>query len=215
MIVYPQRPLPEEAGARCATIFIGGFGDWLTGRFSRVMDELPPWLPGLDEVRAYYHWDGDGFFADRCLTVRDEVDAFVEANPEAVLVFCGHSYGGSAAMYVVRHLQRRPVRLILATIDAVGRRQDPCRAPGVDVWFNAYLKESDTALDWIPKIGGRWGMRPDADRNMVASGRRFDSRGRRYGHHRPAPFFLDTLEGADVPLARMIGQALGRGEALP
>lgn len=190
----PQIPLTPQAPADCATLFIGGFGDWLTGRQRQTMRLLPPWLPGVAEHRAYYHWDGGGLglLRDDCLRIRDDLAAYRARHPRLPIVLCGHSYGGSAAMHIVHHLPEQPGPLVLVTIDAVSRRQTRRRAPHLAKWLNVYLQEAPTLVDLIPKIGGRWGHCPAADANLAVSGKRRDAAGRFFSHPRPLPFLTDV-----------------------
>ncbi len=192
----PQIPLDARSDAECASLFIGGFGDWLTGRQLQTMRRLPPWKPGLREIRAYYHWDGGGYgmLGDRCLRIRDDLAAWRRRHPGVPVVLCGHSYGGSAAMHVLRHLPEGDAPIVLITLDAVSRRQSAARAPHLAAWFNVYLQPSATLVDCVPQIGGRWGHCPDADLNLSVDRSQKDARRRHFTHNRPLPLLTDLPE---------------------
>lgn len=190
----PQIPLDPEGAADCATLFIGGFVDGLMGRQLQTMQLLPPWLPDLAEQRAYYHWDGGGLglLGDACLRIRDDLEAWRRNHPGVPVVLCGHSYGGSTAMHVVRHLPVQPGPVVLITLDAVSRRQSRARAPHLDAWFNIYLENAATLADLVPQIGGRWGHCPEADLNLSISRAQRDAAGRRFSHPHPLPLLTDA-----------------------
>lgn len=210
-MAHPQIPLDHEAAADCTTLFIGGFLDGLMGRQRRTMRELPPWQPGVSEHRAYYHWDGGGLgvLDDQCLRIRDDLAAYRERHPGLPVILCGHSYGGSAAMHIARHLPRQPGLLVLITLDAVSRRQSRDRAPRLDKWFNVYLKNAATLADLVPKIGGRWGHCPDADANLAFDGAQHDASGRLYSHHHPLPLLTDAPAGAAACVRLLVSESLG------
>lgn len=208
-MVHSQIPLDGRKQAACTTVFIGGFGDWLTGRQLQAMRVLPPWRTGHSEHRAYYHWDGGGlgFMRDDCLRIRDDLAAWREKHPRTPLILCGHSYGGSAAMHILRHLPEGKAPLILITLDAVGRRQSRERAPHIAAWFNVYLPSSATIVDCIPQIGGRWGHCPDADVNLAPDRRPGDSR-QRVTHNRPLLLLTDIPDERPGFLRSLVARAL-------
>lgn len=212
-----QVPLDENVRAECAAVFIGGFGDWLTGRQFQAMRELSPWRPGRSEQRAYYHWDGGGlgFMRDDCLRIRDDLAAWREKHPQSPAVLCGHSYGGSAAMHILRHLPEGEAPLILITLDAVGRRQLRTRAPRITAWFNVYLQPSATLVDCVPQIGGRWGHRPDADLNLAVDRRHRDLRQRVFAHNRPLPLITDIPPEKPGYLHDLVTDVLLAASTLP
>ncbi len=208
-LIYTQEPLPSpEAGTpgpACITVFIGGFGDWLTGAFFKCMQRVSFPACSKDELRAYYHWDGGhlGMLHDGCSRILHDLTSFSECHPGAALLLCGHSYGASAAMHILRQLPFRRDNVLLLTLDAVSRRQPSRRAQGIRHWINCHLTGPFTPIDAIPRIGGRWGHCDDADLNLAFDSSAIASDGHRYAHNRPLPFLTDPAHGLPSALGTM------------
>jgi pimeloyl-ACP methyl ester carboxylesterase len=161
---------------------------------------MPPLPTQGKQVRAFYAWDGGRgclFFHSTSLIQRD-LRAFLQANPGADLVFVGHSYGGSAIMDVLRHLNTPHGRTVVVTLDAVSCRERSHpreRAEGVDYWVNVYCQPYRHFKDLAAAIGGPWRECPQADLNIAFSGKERDRADRRYQHAQPLPLFEDRAPG--------------------
>lgn len=208
-LIYTQEPLPSPSSGKtvpsCITVFIGGFGDWLTGAFFKTMQRVSFPEDPETEWRAYYHWDGGslGMLHDGCSRILHDLSACSESHPDAALLLCGHSYGASAAMHILRQLPFRRDNVLLLTLDAVSRRQPSHRAGGIRHWINCHLTGPFTPIDTIPRIGGRWGHCGDADMNLTFDSSAIASDGHRYAHNRPLPFLTDASHGSPGALAAM------------
>ena len=193
-----QRLTTEQADV--AVIFIGGFTEQVLTHHRRVYECMPPLPTQGKQVRAFYAWDGGRgclFFHSTSLIQRD-LRAFLQANPGADLVFVGHSYGGSAIMDVLRHLNTPHGRTVVVTLDAVSCRERSHpreRAEGVDYWVNVYCQPYRHFKDLAAAIGGPWRECPQADLNIVFSGKERDRADRRYQHAQPLPLFEDRAPG--------------------
>lgn len=193
-----QRLTTEQADV--AVIFIGGFTEQVLTHHRRVYECMPPLPTQGKQVRAFYAWDGGRgclFFHSTSLIQRD-LRAFLQANPGADLVFVGHSYGGSAIMDVLRHLNTPHGRTVVVTLDAVSCRERSHpreRAEGVDYWVNVYCQPYRHFKDLAAAIGGPWRECPQADLNIVFSGQERDRADRRYQHAQPLPLFEDRAPG--------------------
>lgn len=199
MRTYRQCPVGDgEDDADYAVVFIGGFVDFLMGVSWRLYRDFEGFESSLRGIKGYYHWDGGawGMLADGCLRIADDLNELLRKRPNLNLVLIGHSYGGSAAMEVARHLpSQREGKLVVLTLDAVSHRQSSERAPGVDFWGNAYLSRGGGLLDVVPRIGGRWGNCDGADVNLSYDGYARDQMGNLHSHRYPRPMLTDTPDG--------------------
>ncbi len=190
-----QEPLRAEQ-ADVAVVFIGGFAEKVAARFRRLYESTPPLPAEGRQLRAHYCWDGGrgNVFFHSTARIRRELEAFFAVNPRADLVIIGHSYGGSAAMDVLRHLKGPHGRVLVATIDPVSRRERsyPRQRPeGVDFWVNSYCSDYEDIKDSLAWVGGAWKHCPQADMNLPFSGKEHDRRGKRYQHAYPLQLFED------------------------
>lgn len=205
----PLRPEPADA----AVIFIGGFSEQALIHMRSLYEQLPPpALPGK-QFRAYYAWDG----GRGCLLyyntrkIQREVDAFCRVNPGAPLVFIGHSYGGSAVMDVLRHLTAPHGPVFVVTLDPVSRREKSHpreRAEGVRYWLNVYCAPYRTPRDVVPKIGGPWRHCPQADLNVVFSGKALDAEKTHYQHAHPKPLMTESNNSVGKAPSDLLNEAL-------
>lgn len=190
-----QVRLPQEK-ADVAFIFIGGFAEQVLTHFRSVYEGTPVLpVPGK-QVRAFYAWDGGRgclpFHSTRL--IQEDLNAFLQINPGADLVFVGHSYGGSAVMDVVRHIKGEHGKIIAVTVDAVSCRDRSFpreRAAGVDYWVNVYCRPYRHPKDVAAMVGGQWRECPQADENLCFSGKERDAKDRRYQHARPDSLFAE------------------------
>ncbi len=190
-----QVPLKAEQ-ADVAVVFIGGFAEKVAARFRKLYESTPPLPAEGRQLRAHYAWDGGrgNVFFHSTARIRRDLEAFFAVNPHADLVIVGHSYGGSAAMDVVRHLRGPHGRVLVATVDPVSRRSrsHPGERPaGVDYWVNAYCSDYENYKDSIAWVGGAWRHCPQADLNIPFSGEDRDAEDHRYQHAYPLPLFAD------------------------
>ncbi len=187
--LYPQRRLPAEPGSR-ALLFIGGFGDEVTGIMSVTADLLPLLDPATPEQRAYY-WYGEGELDPGAAPRRIEADirAYLARNPGAELIVIGHSMGAATALRTLARFRPGEGRFYLLTLDPVDRSTRPDRPEAVHWWGNAYVTHSQSPRDFVPELGGRWNACQGADLNLRFDGRRPEMQGR-YPIHDNAPGLL-------------------------
>lgn len=192
-----QVRLPAEK-AEVAVVFVGGFGDVLTANFRCVYEGMPLLPVEGRQVRACYAWDGaqGHLLKHDTLLLQEDIRAFLSVNPGADLVFVGHSYGGSAVMDVVRHLEGAAYgKIVVVTLDPVScrdRSYPKRRAAGVSYWVNAYCAPYRSPMDLAAKVGGPWRECEQADVNLCFSGKEKDKQGQAYRHSRPQSLFVDT-----------------------
>ena len=208
--IYPEpdtsfigRRLQQRLGtepADVAVVFIGGFSEQVLTHLRRVYECMPPLPARGKQVRAFYAWDGGRgclLFHSTSLIQRD-LRAFLQANPGADLVLVGHSYGASACMDVLRHLNYPHGRTVVVTLDAVSCRERSYpreRAEGIDYWVNVYCAPYRHFKDLAAAVGGPWRECPQADLNIAFSGQERDRHDRRYQHAQPLPLFEDRAPG--------------------
>ena len=193
-----QLPLPAEQ-ADVAVIFVGGFTEQTLLHFRGVYEKMPPLPCKGRQLRAYYAWDsgtGNLLFHSTWKLQRD-LRAFLRVNPGADLVLLGHSYGGSAIMDALRHVQDVPHtgKVLVATIDPVSRRSRSLprkRAPQVDFWVNAYCEPYRDVQDVAAWLGGPWGRCEQAEVNLHYPGTQRSADGSRFSHARPEPLVMEA-----------------------
>lgn len=206
-----QQPLVAEP-ADVAVVFIAGFFDQPLAHMRRVYETVPPFpVPGR-QFRAFYAWDScrGSLLAHHTTRLRKDLEAFFAVNPRADLILVGHSYGGSAAMDVVRNLRGPHGRIIVATLDPVSRRgrsMPRVRAAGVDYWVNAYCYPYTTWRDTVPAVGGAWRHCPQADVNLVFDGREKDDDNKHYQHCAPLPLMTDSRNSGGVSVQDLLIRA--------
>lgn len=211
-----QVRLQANEKADVAFIFIGGFAEQVLCRFRTVYESTPILPVKGKQVRACYAWEG----ARGCLLfhstklIREDIEAFLKTNPGADLVFVGHSYGGSAVMDVMRHLNTDAYgRVIAVTLDAVSRRDRSFpkeRAKGIDHWINVYCSPYRHPKDIAAIVGGQWQECEQADVNLCFSGKERDAKDRRYQHARPDSLFTEKNKQADASAYDLMLEACKR-----
>lgn len=192
-----QAFLPAEP-ADMAVVFVGGFSEQVLTHFRATYETMPLLPCGGRQLRAFYAWDGGtgNLLFHSTWRLQRDLRAFMQRNPKADIVLIGHSYGGSAVMDALRHIQdvKEHGRIIAVTLDPVSRRErsEPrVRAPQVDVWINAYCDPYRTAADVVPMVGGAWRNCPQADENIVYPGTERCARNRRFQHRFPKPLLME------------------------
>ncbi len=192
-----QRPLPPLRGER-ALVFVGGFGDELSGIVSQLARAVPPPEPGVPELRAYYHWNaGNDAEPQRAPgQLAADIRAFLRVNPGAEVVLIGHSMGAGTALKALQLLAAGEGRFYLLTLDPADRSTRPERPACVAWWGNAWLSHSQSLRDFLPAMGGRWNACAGADMNLHFDGRRPNSWGRLPIHDDAAAFLLASPEAA-------------------
>lgn len=214
--VYAQRPLPVRQ-AEVALVFIGGFGDEVTGIVEYLARRFPESALGMqsEAVRAYYHWNG-GCVEDATEGFRriaDDVAAFRRANPGAAVVLVGHSMGAAAALKVaeLQPLMKAPSGIYLVTLDPADRVVKPVRPAGVSWWGNCYVENSRSQHDFIIASGGRWNHCAAADYNVVFDGRDTDEYGHPYIHDNAMSLLMSSGGTPAASLCRKLAAALRAG----
>lgn len=192
-----QAFLPSEQ-ADMAVVFVGGFSEQVLTHFRSTYETMPLLPCGGRQLRAFYAWDGGtgNLFFHSTWRLQRDLRAFMQRNPHADIVLLGHSYGGSAVMDALRHLDdvKEHGRIIVVTLDPVSRRgrsEPRTRAPQVDVWINAYCDPYRAADDVVPLIGGTWRNCPQADSNIAYPGTARSEDGERFQHRFPKPLLME------------------------
>ena len=211
-----QLPLPAEK-ADVAVIFVGGFSEQVLLHFREVYEKTPVLPCRGRQLRAYYAWDsgtGNLLFHSTWKLQRD-LRNFLAVNPQADVVLLGHSYGGSAIMDALRHIQEVPHagKVLVATIDPVSRRERSKpreRAPQVDYWVNAYCDPYRNVRDVAAWSGGPWRHCPQADDNLHFSGTRRDADGDRFAHVYPEPMLMESPPGQEHSAYELLLKACER-----
>ncbi len=170
--LIPQRPLPAVPAAR-ALIFIGGFGDEVSGIVNQLSRRLPRVQSAVTEQRAYYHWNAgqDATPGNASPRLAEDVRAFLQVNPKADVILIAHSMGAATALRTLGHFREDEGRFFLLTLDPVDRTTRPERPPALHWWGNAYVTHSQSLRDFIPAMGGRWNACRGADVNLRFDGR--------------------------------------------
>ncbi len=200
-VPYPQRPLSAQP-ADVAVVFIGGFGDEISGVVEYMARCLPP--VSAKETRAYYHWNG-GEIADATRAypyIASAIQAFRQQNPHADVVLIGHSMGAATALKVAELLPppaENEGRVLLVTIDPADRVVQPIRPASVFWWGNCYVVNSQSGHDFIAELGGRWNHCGQADANIKFNGLRRDEYGHAFIHDNA--FSLIMSRRGNVPQA--------------
>lgn len=216
VVPYPQVSLAPQK-AQLALVFIGGFGDEVSGIVAHVSQVLPR-LQSVPEARAYYHWNG-GVVQDArqgYQVIANDVEAFCQHNAAAQVVLIGHSMGAAAALRVADLLAgaaARPERLMVLTLDPADRSVKPVRPQGVAWWGNAYVVNSRSAHDFIAQLGGRWNHCSQADVNICFDGRRADEFGHFFIHDNALSLLLSRRGSAQVSLLDLLKLQLEHREA--
>ena len=213
-----QLPLPAEK-ADVAMIFVGGFSEQVLLQFREVYEQTPLIPCKGRQLRAYYAWDsgtGNLFFHSTWKLQRD-LRNFLAVNPQADVVLIGHSYGGSAIMDALRHIQdvHHTGKVLVATIDPVSRRERSKpreRAPQVDYWVTAYCDPYSNVRDLAAWSGGPWRFCPQADDNLHFSGKERDEDGDRFAHVYPEPMLTEAPPGQDKSTLDLLMEACKRLE---
>lgn len=215
-VPYPQVPLlPQEAPL--ALVFIGGFGDEVSGIMEHASRVLPRLQPSVPEARAYYHWNG-GVVQDARMGYRAiayDVEAFCKRNAGADVVLIGHSMGCAAALQVANLLAKatvRPKRLLLLTLDPADRSVQPIRPQAVAWWGNAYVEHSRSAHDFIAQLGGRWNHCDGAETNIAFDGRRADEFGHYFIHDNALSLLLSRRGSIKLSLVDLLKRQLEHRE---
>ncbi len=208
--VYPQRPLACRL-ADVALVFIGGFGDEISGIVEHMARRLPPF--SARENRAYYHWNG-GVTEDATKGYRviaDAVTAFRQQNPKADVVLIVHSMGAAAALKAAELLPAPAEgegRVFLITLDPTDRVVQPVRPHSVAWWGNAYVVNSQSGHDFIAVIGGRWSHCEQADVNICFNGLRTDEFGFEFIHDNALSLFMSRLGSGKSSLFELLNYQL-------
>lgn len=206
----PQRPLPLQQ-ADVALVFIGGFGDEVSGIVEYMARRTPPMA--AREARAYYHRHG-GFVADAPKGYREIADAimaFREKNPAADVVLIGHSMGAATALKVAELLPAAEAgqgRVLLVTIDPADRVVQPIRPASVYWWGNCYVVNSQSGHDFIAELGGRWNHCDQADANIQFSGLRTDEYGHAFIHDNAFSLFMSRKGSSSLSLRDLLQRHL-------
>lgn len=209
--------LPAEE-AEMAVVFVGGFTESMMAHFRSSYEMMPPLPCKGRQLRAFYDWEGgDGnLLSHSTERLQCDLRAFMQRNPRADVVLLGHSYGGSAVMDALRHLNdvQEHGSIYVVTLDPVSRFKASApreRAPQVNRWLNAYCAPYRTPVDVVPLLGGAWRHCPQADANLVYPGTMCDADGGRYRHRNPRPLLMEPSPVQQVSPYELLCRALRVG----
>lgn len=206
----PQRPLPLQH-ADVALVFIGGFGDEVSGIVEYMARRTPPLA--AREACAYYHRHG-GFVADApkgYRAIADAITAFRAKNPAADVVLIGHSMGGATALKVAELLPAADAgqgRVLLVTIDPADRVVQPIRPSSVAWWGNCYVVNSQSGHDFIAELGGRWNHCDQADVNIRFNGLHADEYGHAFIHDNAFSLLMSCRGSVKSSLFKLLNYQL-------
>lgn len=211
-----RQPIPQleldAKGKGSAVIFIGGFGDEISG----IVPQLMEYLPRLDnrETRAYYHWHaGCPQDCDKGASqLTAAIDAYRKKNKHAAVVLIGHSMGASMALRVAEKLSAEAGDVFLVTLDPADRSWTPKRPTSVSWWGNAYVVNSQSGHDYIAALGGRWNACRGADVNLCFDGREADEAGFLYIHDNAISLMLSRAHGKHASLYDALSEKLRKEE---
>ncbi len=202
-----QRRLPQQSGRR-ALLFIGGFGDEVSGIMSHLAGSMPALDPERPELRAYYWYSGGAADpAEAPARLEKDIRAFLRLNPGADIILIAHSMGAGTALRTLARFSAAEGRFYLLTLDPVDGSLTPQRPPCVRWWGNAYVTHSRSPRDFIAEMGGRWNACKGADYNLRFDGRRPEARGF-YPIHDDAAGQLLGRPGGRVSLMESLREAL-------
>lgn len=199
-----RQPIPQHElaiqGQGTAVVFIGGFGDEISGIVPQLMEYLPS--VAATECRAYYHWHA-GYPQDcekGAAALARRIQEYRAQNPGADVVLIGHSMGAGMALRVARKLSAQAGRLFLITLDPSDRSVVPQRPAAVTWWGNAYVVHSRSGHDYIAVLGGRWNNCRRANLNLAFDGREVDEAGYPYIHDNALSLMLSRGRGKHASL---------------
>ncbi len=108
-----------------AVVFVGGFTESTMVHFRSSYETMPPLPCRGRQRRAFYGREGGNgnLLFHSTERLQRDLRTFMRRNPRANIVLPGHSYGGSAVMDALRHLNdvTEHGRIIVVTPDPVSR----------------------------------------------------------------------------------------------
>ncbi len=208
-----RQPIPQvilkSEGQGPAVIFIGGFGDEISGIMPQVMELLPP-LEGLPESRAYYHWHA-GYPQNVALGAKalaEHIREYRRKNIAADVVLIGHSMGASTVLRTAHLLSPTEGRVFLVTLDPADRSYRPRRPKSATWWGNSFVSHSLSGHDYIAELGGRWNVCRGADVNLHFDGRKRDEAGLNYIHDNALSLLASRNHGLHLSLLDSLRQQI-------
>ncbi len=205
--LFEQRPLPAVSGSG-ALLFIGGFGDEVSGIMARLARTTPP-LAATPGQRAYYWYALPAVEAEETpRRIEADIRAYLALNPQAPVILIGHSMGAATALRSLARFKAGEGRFYLLTLDPVDRGTRPERPACVRWWGNAYVTHSQSPRDFIPELGGRWNACAGADCNLRFDGRRPEMGGYYPIHDDAAGLLLCRPTGSKLSLHAALRRVL-------
>ncbi len=213
-----RQPIPQAIlkpdGQGTAVIFVGGFGDEISGIMPQVMDLLPT-IDNMRESRAYYHWHA-GYpqnVAQGAKSLAEHIREYRRKNVVADVVLIGHSMGASTVLRTAHLLSPSEGRVFLVTLDPADRSYRPKRPKSATWWGNAFVSHSLSGHDYIAVLGGRWNACQGADVNLHFDGRLQDEAGFYYIHDNALSLLASRNHGVHQSLLDSLRQQIiNKGE---
>jgi hypothetical protein len=149
----------------------------------------------IDKESKYLEWSDAAFGRDKAKNTLAYLESQCLAYP---VVFVCHSYGCEAALHTIKKMKDTHVTHLI-TLDGVSwmsKLRNENRPANVAEWTNVYVSGFSDLSDVIAVVGGHWGERDGATRNLEArSEEGFSHGGFKRLWRKALPFVRTSLTG--------------------